>query len=127
MEWVVLTTEEFDAWFEQLTETQKKRIAVKIDMLELRGPTLRHPDSSDIAGSRHGGMRELRIQIGGAPFRVLYAFDPNRAAVLLLGGDKTGDERWFEVNVPKADLLFDRHLASLEPKEGSRKKGKGNG
>jgi hypothetical protein len=59
-------------------------------------------------------MRELRIQIQGSPFRVLYAFDPKRAAILLLGGDKTGDGRWYEVNVPIADRLYDEHLRELE-------------
>ena len=55
-------------------------------------------------------MRELRIQHRGRPYRVLYAFDARRAAVLLLGGDKTGNSRWYEENVPRADSLFDEHL-----------------
>lgn len=58
-------------------------------------------------------MRELRIQVRGKPFRVLYAFDPRRVAILLLGGDKTGDDRWYEINVPIADQLYDRHLVEL--------------
>jgi hypothetical protein len=62
-------------------------------------------------------MRELRVQHAGRPYRVLYAFDPRRAAILLLGGDKTGDNRWYAVNVPKADALYDEHLKTLR-KEG---------
>ena len=62
-------------------------------------------------------MRELRTQHAGRPFRTLYAFDPRRNAILLLGGDKTGDDRWYEVNVPVADSLYDEHLAELK-KEG---------
>ncbi len=62
-------------------------------------------------------MRELRTQHAGRPFRTLYAFDPRRNAILLLGGDKTGDDRWYEVNVPVADRLYDEHLAELK-KEG---------
>jgi hypothetical protein len=58
-------------------------------------------------------MRELRIQVEGKPFRVLYAFNPLRNAILLLGGDKTGNERWYEVNVPLADRLYDEHLKEL--------------
>jgi len=61
-------------------------------------------------------MRELRIQHRGRPYRVLYAFDPRRTAVLLIGGDKTGDDRWYEANVPLADRLFDEHLADLKKK-----------
>jgi hypothetical protein len=59
-------------------------------------------------------MRELRIQHQGQPYRVLYAFDPRRAAILLIGGDKTGNDRWYEEFVPTADRLYDAHLASLK-------------
>lgn len=59
-------------------------------------------------------MRELRIQHAGHPFRTLYAFDPRRKAILLIGGDKTGDKRWYEVNVPIADRLYDDHLLQLK-------------
>jgi hypothetical protein len=63
-------------------------------------------------------MRELRIQHEGRPYRVLYAFDPNRAAILLIGGDKTGNNRWYEIFVPLADRLYDEHLAELETDNG---------
>jgi hypothetical protein len=56
----------------------------------------------------------LRVQEGGRHVRVLYAFDPRRVAILLLGGDKTGDDRWYEAFVPLADRLYDEHLAELE-------------
>jgi hypothetical protein len=62
-------------------------------------------------------MRELRVQHRGRPYRVLYAFDPRRAAILLIGGDKTGNVRWYEDHVPLADRLYDEHLAALR-KEG---------
>jgi len=58
-------------------------------------------------------MRELRTQHGGRPFRTRYAFDPRRMAILLIGGDKTGDKRWYEVQVPIADRLYDQHLEQL--------------
>jgi hypothetical protein len=58
-------------------------------------------------------MEELRVQHAGQPCRVLYAFDPRRSAILLLGGDKTGTDRWCEIFVPKADRPYDEHLASL--------------
>jgi hypothetical protein len=61
-------------------------------------------------------MRELRIQHQGRPYRVLYAFDPRRAAILLLGGDKTGNSRWYDENVPKADALYDDYLRELREK-----------
>ena len=67
--------------------------------------------------SKHSHMRELRIQHEGHPYRVLYAFDPLRSALLLIGGNKTGDNRWYEVFVPLADRLYDEHLLALK-KEG---------
>jgi hypothetical protein len=59
-------------------------------------------------------MRELRIQHQGRPYRVLYAFDPRRIGILLLGGDKTGNTRWYRENVPKADAIYRQHLRELE-------------
>lgn len=59
-------------------------------------------------------MRELRIQHQGRPLRVLYAFDPRRTALLLLGGDKTGKGHWYEDFMPVADRLYDLHLAALK-------------
>lgn len=65
----------------------------------------------------HAHMRELRTQHAGRPLRTLDAFDPRRNAILLLGGDKMGNKRWYEINVPLADRLYDEHLAGLK-KEG---------
>jgi hypothetical protein len=59
-------------------------------------------------------MRELRIQHEGRPYRVIYAFDPRRTAILLIGGDKTGNNRWYEEYVPRADDIYDQHLKELE-------------
>jgi hypothetical protein len=59
-------------------------------------------------------MRELRIQHAGRPYRVLYAFDPRRAAILLLGGDKTGNNRWYDENVPTADARYDEYIQQLK-------------
>jgi hypothetical protein len=59
-------------------------------------------------------MKELVIQHAGRPYRVLYAFAPRRSAILLLGGDKTGDDRWYEKSIPIADRLYDEHLAAIK-------------
>lgn len=85
-----------------------------VEMLIERGPQLDHPYSSSINGSKHDHMRELRIQHQGEPYRVLYAFDPRRNAILLLGGCKTGDKRWYIKNIPIADRLYDEHLQTLK-------------
>jgi hypothetical protein len=59
-------------------------------------------------------MRELRIQHEGRPYRVLFAFDPTRTAILLIGGDKTGDDRWYEKMIAKADDLYAEHLKTIK-------------
>ena len=117
MTWDVEYTDEFGGWWESLTAEEQESIAVSVRLLEDRGPALGFPHSSAINGSRHGHMRELRTQHNGRPIRTLYAFDPRRSAILLIGGDKTGDNRWYEINVPLADRLYDEHLEQLE-KEG---------
>lgn len=89
-------------------------MAVKVGLLEDQEIALDYPHSSRIEMSRHGQMRELRIQHAGRPYRVLYAFDPRRTGLLLLGGDKTGDDRWYDRMVPIADRLYDEHLETLK-------------
>lgn len=124
--WEVEYTDEFGVWWAGLSEAEQESIAAYVGLVEAAGPQLGHPHSSDIKGSRHGGMRELRVQHRGRPIRVLYAFDPRRTGILLLGGDKTGDDRWYEVHVPIADDLFDTHPEGLkqEAKVKKRKRGK---
>ena len=113
MAWEVEFTEEFGAWWETLKEDQQDDVAYCVGLLAELGPALGFPYSSKVKGSRHDHMRELRVQSGGKPLRTLYAFNPLRAAILLLGGDKTGDDRWYEKSVPTADRLYDQHLDEL--------------
>jgi len=113
MSWEVEFTDELGQWFESLSEAEQDSIDRAIGLLEARGPALPFPYSSGISTSRHGHMRELRIQHKGRPIRILYAFDPRRAAILLIGGDKTGDDLWYERYVPIADDLYDEHLRTL--------------
>ena len=82
-------------------------------LLEALGATLGYPHSSRVAGSKHSHLRELRVQHRGRPIRVLYAFDPRRTAILLIAGDKTGDDRFSERMIPVADRLYDKHLEQL--------------
>ena len=117
MSWNVEYTDEFGAWWTDLADGQQEDVAASVELLISVGPNLPFPHSSGIAGSRHGHMRELRVQSGGKPLRVFYAFDPRRAAILLIGGDKTGDDRFYDKYVPIADDLYDIHLDELR-KEG---------
>lgn len=107
-------TDQFEDWWNSLDEGEQKSVARAVVILEVRGITLGYPRSSGINGSRHGHMRELRAEHNGRPYRVLYAFDPKRNAILLIGGDKASDSRWYKKYVPIADDLYDEHLAELE-------------
>jgi len=117
MTWNVEYTDEFGEWWGTLTEAEQTDIVAAVGLLEVRGPALPYPYSSDVRGSRFGQMRELRIQHRGSPYRILYAFDPERTAILLIGGNKTGNRRWYEKFVPMADRLFAEHLKSLQKGE----------
>jgi len=117
MEWEVEYTDEFELWWDSLTDVGQEDVSAVIELLEAKGPQLPFPYSSGINGSRHSHMRELRIQHHGRPYRVLYAFDPRRMAILLIGGDKTGKDTWYKEQVPIADRLYDEHINELK-KEG---------
>jgi hypothetical protein len=121
MSWEIEYTDEFGAWWEQLGVKEQVSVSASVDLLGLFGPGLGFPHSSDIKGSRHGNLRELRIQHAGRPYRVLYAFDPRRCALLLIGADKTGQRRWYEEHIPMAEKLYDVHLDTL------RKEGRNHG
>lgn len=110
-------TDEFENWWNSLDEDQQATIAAYVRMLEEFGVSLGFPYSSDIRGAAVSRLRELRPQHKGQPLRVLYAFDPRRMAILLIGGDKSGNNRWYDEFVPFAERLYQRHLEELE-KEG---------
>lgn len=113
MAWNVEVTDECGAWLGSLSDADFDAVDFSVDLLTEHGPQLDHPHSSKIAGSRHGHMRELRVQSGGRPIRIFYAFDPRRSAILLIGGDKAGDKRFYDRMVPVADDLYDLYLNEL--------------
>jgi hypothetical protein len=109
----VVYTPDFEAWLDGIPRSQQKSVAAVLSLLGEKGPLLPFPYSSGVNGSRHPHMRELRVQSGGTPLGVFYAFDPLRQAVVLVGGDKTGDRRFYEKMIPVADRLYDAYLATL--------------
>lgn len=113
MPWDVEYTNEFGRWWDTLDASEQDSVDVVVGLLQERGPSLPYPFSSGVSGSRHSHMRELRIQHRGEPYRVLYAFDPRRAAILLIGGNKTGQDRWYDEYIPAADDLYDAHLLEI--------------
>ena len=106
-------TDEFGDWWAGLSDDEQDDITAVVELLMEYGPHLRFPYSSGVSGSRHRHMRELRVQSAGKPLRVFYAFDPRRSAILLIGGDKTGNARFYRQYVPTADRLYDVHLQEL--------------
>ena len=110
--WQVFGTDEFETWFINLPEHDRARIEDRVDLLEQVGPSLGRPVVDAIKGSRHHNMKELRA----STLRVLFAFDPQSSAVLLLGGDKQDNwQGWYDVAIPHADDLYDKYLQ--EPRE----------
>ena len=117
MGWNVEYTKEFEAWWDSLEVDEQASVNVSVEQLMKKGPNLGRPHADRVEGSKHSNMKELRTQHRGRPYRTLFAFDPRRTAILLLAGDKTGDDRFYERMIPKADALYDEYLHEIK-KEG---------
>ena len=117
--WQVEYTDQFEAWWLTLSDTEQERVTAAVGALEQGGPALGRPFVDAVHTSRHANMKELRPR--GGHLRVMFAFDPRRTAILLLGGDKTGDwDTWYREMIPSADELYDDHMAAItreEPRE----------
>jgi hypothetical protein len=118
MSWDVLFTDEYQAWLGSLDAEAVIDIYASIEVLKQDGPQTPRPHVDTLKGSRHANMKELRTQSKGRPMRSLFAFDPLRRAVVLVGGDKTGDKRFYEKMIPLADGVYDRHLEEIKKKKG---------
>lgn len=111
--WEVEFTDQFERWWTGLTASQQEALDVRVQLLSEFGPALGRPVVDTIRGSRRPHMKELRVSREGA-LRVLFAFDPRRHAILLLGGDKTGEwTAWYRRAIPEADDLYEAHLEEL--------------
>lgn len=118
MEWEVVTRALFDAWFDAQNEDVQEEILAYLSVLQEAGPSLGRPYVDQVKASKYKNMKELRVQIGGHPFRAFFAFDPDRKAIILCAGDKKGeDEKLFYKRMIKiADAEFTSHLKSPEVK-----------
>ncbi|HZD50646.1 MAG TPA: type II toxin-antitoxin system RelE/ParE family toxin [Silvibacterium sp.] len=114
MAWEVEFTDEFGMWWDNLTEDEQDSINFGVRLLQEFGPHLKRPHADSVVGSGYSNMKELRCQHEGRPYRVLYAFDPRRIGVLLIGGDKTGNPRWYEEYVTRADAIYAQHLREID-------------
>jgi hypothetical protein len=115
MPWTVRFADEFEAEFLDLPESVQDKSLVMFGLLAEFGPSLGRPRVDTLKASRHTNMKELRFDADGGVWRVAFAFDPIREAIVLVAGDKAGtDERRFYADlIAKADARFDRHLTSL--------------
>ena len=114
MAWDVEHTNEFQEWWESLDPDEQHSVALSVAAIIDEGPNLGRPQVDTVNGSRHSNMKELRTQHHGRPYRTFFAFDPRRSAILLIGGDKTGDDRFYDRMIPIADDLFDDYLRELK-------------
>lgn len=116
MKWEVRPHREVTAWLNGLDVQSRHQVAAAIDMITDQGPALREPLVKPIRGSRHHNMKELRPgSVGRTEIRILFIFDPQRRAVLLVAGDKSGNWKgWYDKNIPIADDRYDEHLAKLD-------------
>lgn len=102
-------------WLDSLDEASWKQVMAAMEVLRELGPRLGRPLVDTLTGSRHRNMKELRPGSSGrSELRILFAFDPERSAIMLIAGDKAGDwTRWYRRSIPAADDLFDNHLRRL--------------
>ena len=116
MSWVVEIGDEFEGEFDALDEDVQTEILALSRLLEQFGPQLGRPRVDTLNGSRHANMKELRFSVADGEWRVAFAFDTKRKAILLVAGDKSGasEKRFYRGMIRKADDRFDGHLARLK-------------
>lgn len=112
--WTVLFEQPFETWFLELSPEEKIDILASIKVLEEYGPLLSRPHVDTLKGSKLKNLKELRVQHAGDPYRILFIFDPSRQAVLLCGGNKTGDKRFYDRMIPIAEKSYRQYLKELK-------------
>jgi hypothetical protein len=126
MTWTVLFHDEFEAEFEALVEDLQDELLANAKLLARFGPNLGRPTVDTLKGSRHSNMKELRFSWSGQVWRVAFAFDPQRQAIVLVGGDKSGADqrRFYKRLLTVADARYDDHLRTLSQSTKESKNGK---
>jgi hypothetical protein len=118
MVWEVSLTSQAQSFIDGLDDDDKRAVLGTIRLLQDRGPQLGRPYADVLSTSRHSNLKELRVHRSGKEFRILFAFDSNRKAILLTGGDKLahpgGQDAFYRRFIPEADDLLDAHLAQLQ-------------
>ena len=110
MPYELVLLDDFAAWLDEQEEDRRIKILGHLDLLEERGPLLGRPYVDTLKGSKIQNLKELRVQHKTEPIRILFAFDPKQQAVIILGGSKQADKRWYDTNIPVAEKMFFEHL-----------------
>lgn len=123
MPWAVANHDAFDREYEALPETVQDELLAMSALLAVYGPKLGRPHADTLSGSRHANMKELRFRADNGVWRVAFAFDPERQAILLIAGDKAGvaQKRFYRTLINTADKRFDEHLAAQVEKRAAAK------
>jgi len=106
--------DEFEKWLRELEDDTQDSVLVSIRLLQEHGPALSRPYADTLKNSKLVNLKELRMQHKGEPYRVLYAFDPKRSAILLLGGNKSTKKSWYKTNIQIAEKRYKKHLTTLK-------------
>lgn len=116
MKWIVEFYSDFDKEFDELNESVQDECLAHLKLLEQFGPNLKRPHVDTLNGSKHANMKELRFNADNGVWRIAFAFDPKRKAILLIGGDKSGvsEKRFYKELIKKADARFDEHQSNLK-------------
>ena len=119
VKWEVDLHDDFLPEYRRLGEGAQDELLAHIELLEQFGPQLGRPSADTLNGSRHANMKELRFRAAAGVWRVAFAFDPNRKAILLVAGDKAGvsERRFYRQLIEKADARFDTHLAKTKKRK----------
>ena len=120
MPYSVVYLKSFVAWLDEQGEDLRLRTLAHLELLKTRGPLLARPYADTLKGSKITNLKELRFQFEGAPIRVLFVFDPKQQAVIMLAGNKQGDKRWYDTNIPIAEKLYSEHLVEQEKIDAER-------
>ncbi|MBX9865127.1 MAG: type II toxin-antitoxin system RelE/ParE family toxin [Hyphomicrobium sp.] len=123
MAWSVSFHDDFDREFLELPDAVQDELLAVAQLLERFGPSLKRPHCDTLDDSKHANMKELRFKAADGVWRVAFAFDPRREAILLVAGDKSGgsEDRFYKKLIAKADDRFDQHLAALNKRPGGKR------
>lgn len=116
MNWTINFHDAFEAEFSEFSDSVQTELMASVRLLQTFGPQLSRPHADTLEGSKYANMKELRFKANNGVWRVAYAFDPERAAILLVAGDKGGvsQKRFYNQLISKADKRFDEHLQELK-------------